>query len=149
LHVAIPEQVEVLPLARQQTKWLVAGVTLFALVQLGYILAGQLVPVLTRPGLPGLLYQLTTALLALCFLLIPAALAIAILRFHLWDIDLIIRRTLQYSLLTATLTLIYVGSVALLQLVFRGLTGQAQSQFVTVISTLVIAVLFTPLRHRI
>jgi hypothetical protein len=81
--------------------------------------------------------------------LIPIAAGIAILKYRLYDIDLIIRRTLQYSALSVLLTLIYFGSVVVLQSVFRGLTGHGQNQFVTVLSTLTIAVLFTPLRRRV
>jgi hypothetical protein len=76
------------------------------------------------------------------------AMAIAILRYHLWDIDLIIRRTLQYTLLTGLLLLVYFGTIFVLQNLFSGLTEQ-RSQFVVVISTLTIAALFNPLRLRV
>ena len=79
----------------------------------------------------------------------PLAIGLAVLRYHLWDIDLIIRRTLVYSILTVILTLIYFGSVVLLQEIFQFVTKQEQSPIATVISTLAIAVLFTPLRKRV
>jgi hypothetical protein len=80
---------------------------------------------------------------------IPVATGIAILRYRLYDIDRIINRTLVYGLLTVMLALIYFGGVTLTQSIFRVLTGQEQQpQLIIVASTLVIAVLFNPLRHR-
>jgi hypothetical protein len=79
---------------------------------------------------------------------LPVAVGIAILRYHLYNIDLIINRTLVYGSLTAVLVLVYLASVVLFQELFRMLTGQ-KSQLVVVASTLAIATLFNPLRRRI
>jgi len=87
--------------------------------------------------------------LGLLLLPFPIALAIAILRHQLFDIDFIIKKTMVYGSLTLTLAAIYLVSVVVLQEVFRRLTGQIRSPLVTVISTLAIASLFNPLRKRI
>jgi cobalamin biosynthesis protein CobD/CbiB len=79
---------------------------------------------------------------------IPISMGIAILRYRLYEIDLIINRSLVYGLLTAILALIYFGSVTLLQSFFSILTGQANTLAI-VASTLAIAALFNPLRRRI
>jgi uncharacterized membrane protein YhdT len=79
---------------------------------------------------------------------IPISMGIAILRYRLYDIDILINRTLVYGSLTAMLVLVYFGGVTLLQGVLRGLTGQ-ESTLAVVASTLFIAALFNPLRRRI
>jgi hypothetical protein len=78
------------------------------------------------------------------------AIGFAVLRYRLYDIDVVINRTLVYGSLTLTLALIYFGGVATTQAVLSVLTGQEeQPQLAIVVSTLVIAALFNPLRHRI
>ncbi|MBL8046429.1 MAG: hypothetical protein JNL09_07810 [Anaerolineales bacterium] len=84
----------------------------------------------------------------LLFLLTPVSLAIAILRHRLFDIDILIRRTLQYSLLSGLLGLTYFGLITILQSRFRSVSGQ-QSEISIVLSTLAIAALFFPLRNRV
>ncbi len=115
-------------------------------VQVPFVLGSSL----RQPGVPGLLYRVPTlTVMLLSLLALPLTIGISILCYRLWDIDLIIRRTLVYSVLTTLLALIYFGSVGVLQNVFGALTGQRESTLVTVVSTLVIAALFVPLRRRV
>jgi hypothetical protein len=80
----------------------------------------------------------------------PIAIGIAILRYRLYEIDTLINRTLVYGALTAALVAVYFGGVATTQAIFRALTGQEeQPQLAIVVSTLIIAALFNPLRRRI
>jgi hypothetical protein len=79
---------------------------------------------------------------------IPIALGIAILRYRLYDIDILINRTLVYGTLTTLLVALYFGAIVLLQSVFVALTGE-QSTLAVVASTLLIAALFIPLRRRV
>jgi hypothetical protein len=80
----------------------------------------------------------------------PIAIGIAILRYRLYEIDTLINRTLVYGALTAALVAVYFGGVATTQAIFRAFTGQEQQpQLAIVVSTLLIAALFNPLRRRI
>jgi hypothetical protein len=98
-------------------------------------------------GLPGAIVALSSLLVIPS---IPVAMGIAILRHRLYDIDLIINRTLVYGSLTAMLALLYFGGVATTQAIFGALSGQEeQPQLAVVVSTLAIAALFSPLRRRI
>jgi hypothetical protein len=131
---------------RQQLKWLL------------WLAAGALVIVaglIARIGVQPLqaLDPLTQALSVVLFLyvqVVPAlAIAVAIVRHHVWDIDVIIRRTLVYTVVSAVLAALYLGSVVVLQSLFQALTGQRQGEWVTVVSTLGIAALFAPVRQRV
>ena len=125
---------------REQIKWLFYATGLFALA---YIPNFFLTDEAGAPLVESLSWVFNLAVMA-----IPAAIAIAILRYRLYDIDVIIRKTLLYGALTGLLALVYFGSVVLLQGLFEALTGQS-SPIVIVISTLLIAALFIPLRRRL
>jgi hypothetical protein len=90
------------------------------------------------------------SLLAVGFVGVPIAMGVAILRYRLYDIDILINRTLVYGSLTLLLAAVYFGGVTLTEAIFRALTRQEeQPQLAIVVSTLVIATLFNPLRRRI
>jgi len=128
-------------LERQQIKWpAYAAVMAAAGSVLAYIVAEAVgAPWLGWTGLVILMAALV------CF---PVSVGIAIVRYRLYEIDLIINRTLVYGSLTATLVALYFGVIVVLQGIFVALTGQ-RSTLAVVASTLLIAALFTPLRRRI
>ena len=120
---------------RQQLKWFVYTVVLLVV---GFLAA------LLGFGQHSVAWNLGIA----AFNFLPIAAGIAILRYRLYDIDVVINRTLVYGVLTAALALVYVASIVLLQGLFRALTG-GNSQLAVVASTLAIAALFVPLRRRV
>jgi hypothetical protein len=129
---------------RQQTKWVVFGTALGV--------AGTFPSQLPLDlGLVGgdtpLVLLVLNMGFTLSFLLVPLSISVAVLRSHLFDIDVLINRTLVYGLLTAMLIGLYFGSIVVLQRVFVGLTGE-QSTLAVVASTLAIAAVFNPLRGR-
>jgi hypothetical protein len=134
------------PAQRQQTKWVVFGVAI-AIVGFGVILTlVSLVPSLEPAGPLGEMAGETYVYGSIA--LIPLSIGVAIMRSRLYDIDILVNRTLVYGSLTVLLVATYVGGVVGLQYVFRALTGQG-STLAVVASTLVIAALFVPLRRRV
>ena len=134
------------PRERQQTKWVVFG---FA-VPITFMVLG-IVPYLIFPVLavPGSLYlPAYAAVQAILLLLIPLSFGFAMLRSRLWEIDVLINRTLVYGTLTVILTGVYVGLVIGLQALLRGIISQDNGVAI-VISTLAIYFMFQPLRRRI
>jgi hypothetical protein len=127
---------------RQQMKWFTFAVGLLVLSIVVANVAQAIWPAQSLDALSKIVQALFLAGMAV-------AIGMGILQHRLFDIDLIIRRTLVYSLLSLTLVLVYFGSVVMLETFFHGLTGQGENQVVIVISTLVIAALFTPLRRRV
>lgn len=137
------------PVERQQTKWFLYALSIFFVSTVMRFLPP--LNSLDRAAIDevNIWTELIATLSTLTFLVLPIAVGIAILRYRLWDIDIIIRRTLTYGLLTALLIGIYFGTIVLLQRALALFTGVQQNEIVTVLSTLAIAALFIPLRNRI
>ena len=134
---------------REQIKWIAFAASFVGLL-LSTVLGVLVVAELTRgtggptpSWLRGLLF-----VMVLSFTGVPVAIGIAVLRYRLYEIDILINRALVYVCLTATLVAVYLGGVVLLQRLFVLLTGQ-RSTLAVVASTLLIAALFSPLRRRI
>ena len=131
---------------REQTKWVVLGLAaLVIFVLLTFIVFAPDASYFQGASIHRLSFQILT--ISVAFLLIPVPIAISILRDRLWDIDVIIRKTLVYTVLTALLALIYFGGVVLVQQLNRSIT--ASSDLAIAVSTLIIAALFFPLRRRV
>ena len=123
---------------RQQIKWLAYG----GAVVVGTIVVAGSISIWSVP--------ISIAIISVALLGLPVFTGIAIVRYRLYDIDVVINLTLVYALLSATLAVVYFGGIVLSQRVFAGLTGQEKlPQLAIVASTLVIAALFNPLRRRI
>jgi hypothetical protein len=137
-------------LERQQTRWALLGFLLMAagiMATAGFFATAGDVDLLSSEK--WVVYELIQSVgYRLSALMIPVFIGIAILRSRLWDIDVLIRRTLIYTILTAILGLFYLGAVTILQALFTSASGQS-SPLSLVLSTLAIAALSNPLRRRI
>lgn len=135
---------------RQQTKWVLSAIIffvasiVFSLINVGLVQSGQ--HYTANDLRVGIGFVILFGVVSTFF---PISIGIAILRYRLWDIDVFIRRTLTYALITALLVIVFFGSVVLLQQLFSGITGSGQNELVTVLSTLAIAALFVPVRNRV
>jgi hypothetical protein len=140
---------------RQQIKWIAFAALFVGLVFVTAMVSGLIAFVFApeswgSANTPPFWFELLFSVVLLSFGGVPIAVGIAILRYRLYDIDVLINRTLVYGSLTAMLVALYFGGVAATQAIFRSLTGQEeQPQIAVVASTLVIAALFNPLRQRI
>jgi hypothetical protein len=139
---------------RQQIKWVAFVASFAGLLYLGALLS----PLIFQPEImrgaklssPPLWFELLSGVAVLGFAGVPVAIGFAVLKYRLYDIDIIINRALVYGPLTVSLAAVYIGGVATTQALFRTLTGQTeQPQLAVVVSTLAIAALFNPLRRRI
>jgi signal transduction histidine kinase len=131
---------------RQQTKWIVFGMLVSMFVDAGNMVPRLVLPTLAQPGPAHTLYiVLSEVTLPLFLLLIPGTIGMAVLRYRLWDIDLLINRTLVYGLLTASITGLYLLVVVGLGTLFSALGNLLLS----LLATGLVAVLVHPLRQRL
>lgn len=130
------------PVERQQTKWVALG---FFVLLVGSLLSVSLADDTRNNGLLYVFSQIGSSLL---ILLLPLSIGFAMLRSHLWDIDIIINKALVYGSLTALLAAVYAGLIIGLQFLLGGIIKQ-NNDVAIVVSTLAIATLFLPLRRRI
>ena len=133
---------------REQIKWIAFAASVVALGVSAAVVGGTYFASDATVGAGPLWMNLLEDTITLSFAGIPIAVGFAVLRYRLYDIDVVINRALVYGSLTAMLAAVYFGGVTLLQEVFRSLTGQG-STLAVVTSTLLIAALFNPLRRRI
>ncbi len=133
---------------RQQLKWFASAAALVAIAIVATFTAYAFTAVVYMTDAQTPYLEVAQLLLLASLTGLPIAVGVAILRYRLYDIDLLINRTLVYGSLTAILALVYLGGVVSLQYAFRALTGQ-ESQLAIVASTLAIAALFNPLRRRV
>src|SRR5204862_3184685 len=131
---------------RQQTKWVVFGTAVAFAVQLSGPVLGAVLPSLAPPQLEATPYDLVgVTVITFAFFLIPLAIGIAILRYRLWDIDIIINRTLVYGALTASVAGLYVLAVGALS----ALVQSRGNLLISFVATGLVAILFQPLRDRV
>ena len=133
---------------RQQIKWYVFGVALAVVGIVLFQLPAVFVPAVRTPGVARALFALIgVPAFYFSVMAVPITLTFALLRYRLWDVDIVINRSLVYGALTGALLLVYFASVAVLQSFFHALIGH-ESDLSIVLSTLMMAMLFQPLRHR-
>jgi hypothetical protein len=135
------------PAQRRQTRWVVFGLTLGIAGTFPFQLPVDFSLVGGDTPLALLLFKVG---FSLSFLLVPLSIGVAVLRSRLFDVDVLINRTLVYGSLTLMLALVYIGGVTAAQALVSALTGQQElTQLAVVASTLAIAALFNPVRRRV
>ena len=133
---------------RVQIKWIAFAASVVGLLYLIAMVSSLFFPLGWGAAGTPLWFDLLTSAALVSFATVPIAVGFAVLKYRLYDIDVLINRTLVYGSLTATLIILYFGGIVVLQRIFVTLTGQ-QSTLAVVASTLAIAALFVPLRRRV
>jgi hypothetical protein len=138
------------PIERQQTKFITFGATLVVISYFIYVPLREYLLYSERTLAGSLLFQLFAPYVYLLAVgAMPIVITLSIIRYRIWDIDIIIRRTLVYTALTGVLILLYFASVVIMQAAVTPFVGGEQTALVTVGSTLLIASLFHPMRKRL
>lgn len=141
-HISTPQQ-------QQQTKWVLIGWTAVIAFYAALVFPRVAFPALSAPGPLDLLYRAVGVPgFEAALLLAPIPITISMLRYRLWDVDVVLNRALVYGLVTLALGLVYVVSIVALEAIFRGASGQ-DSPLAIVLSTLACAWLFQPVHRRI
>ncbi len=136
---------------RQQTKWVIFGYASAIVLRLVYsAIVTAFIPAASQPGLGHLLNTVigqTLAVIAGIFLAL--AIGFSALRYRLWDIDLVINKSLVYGVLTVLLGIVFILSVVIFQVLFQTFTGRMFSPIALTVSAVVIGALFQPTRYRL
>lgn len=139
------------PVRRLQTKWIVFGLSVAVIALILYVSTGIAVPAVQVPDTTArLVYVVAGTLVSrIALLMVPLSMVISILRFRLWDIDLLINRSLVYGTLAALLVALFAGSTLLLGRLFTSLSGGQSAMIAIAVSGAVFGVLFQPAHRRL
>lgn len=135
---------------RQQIKWVLIGLIGMLLIVIPQALVVNVFGLLDAPGLQLLAVRVAgRTVRQIAFCLVPLSLMLSMMRYRLWDVDVLINRTLVYSAIIGTLALAYIGLIVVLQAVLRAAIGVHSSVPGLVASTLAVALMFEPARQRV
>jgi len=139
----------IIPVHRQQTKWIVFGMSFAVLALILYTSLGR-VPALQLPSTARMVYVISGTLISrITLLLIPISMTGAILRYRLWDIDLIINRSLVYGTLAVLVVGLFVSCALLIERLFASLSGGQSAMIAIAVSGAIFGVMFHPVQRRL